>query len=113
MPHRYSEPLKPTKDGADAENATPLPTPLGLTIKRQLLERVVHDDPAPDVFEEWLLGCASALENAAACGAVAAMARDIFDEWRMVHSSANFRQWLERGAASEDAFEGRGKSGAR
>jgi hypothetical protein len=37
------------------------------------------------------------------------MARDIFDEWRMVHSLANFREWLERGAPSDDAFDGADK----
>jgi hypothetical protein len=30
-------------------------------------------------------------QNVSTPGAVAAMARDIYDEWRMVHSQENFR----------------------
>jgi hypothetical protein len=32
-----------------------------------------------------------------------AMARAVFEEWRLVHSLGDFRVWLERGAPSEDA----------
>jgi hypothetical protein len=75
----------------------------GLGIKRDLLRRAVDADPSPENFEEWLL------EYPRTCGApefegpATAMARAVFEEWRLAHSLADFRQWLERGAPSEDA----------
>ena len=33
------------------------PDAIGLAIKRELLERVVQEDPDPEAFEEWLLHC--------------------------------------------------------
>jgi hypothetical protein len=32
-----------------------------------------------------------------------AMARAVFDEWRLAHSLGEFRTWLEHGAPSDDA----------
>lgn len=81
------------------------PDAIGLAIKRRLLEQVVREDPEPATFEHWLLQCASAIEDMPQSpGAVAAMARDIFEEWRLVHSTENFRDWLAHGAPSDDAF---------
>lgn len=81
------------------------PDAIGLAIKRRLLEQAVHEDPDPDTFEAWLLQCAVSLEEMPASdGAVAAMARAVFEEWRMVHSLENFRDWLEQGAPSDDVF---------
>jgi hypothetical protein len=76
------------------------PDTIGLAIKRQLLEVVVKEDPAPEIFEEWLLEYT--LSNNAT-GDVSAMARAVFEEWRLAHSLDEFKSWLERGAPSEDA----------
>jgi len=82
------------------------PDGIGLAIKRRLLEQAVREDPEPETFEAWLLQCAISIEDRPQSpGAVAAMARSIFEEWCMVHSLENFRDWLERGAPSDDAFE--------
>jgi len=78
------------------------PDAIGLAAKRQLLERVVRDDPDPPCFEEWLLAyiCQS---EAAAAGATSAMARAVFEEWRLAHTMQDFALWLERRAPSDDA----------
>jgi hypothetical protein len=82
------------------------PDAIGLAIKRKLLEQAVADNPGPEIFEQWLLGRAVFFDGEPQSpGAVAAMARDIYDEWRMAHSQQNFRDWLDRGAPSEDAFD--------
>jgi len=87
------------------------PDAIGLTIKRHLLEQAVSDDPDPEIFEAWLLQCAVSIEDKPQSrGAVAAMARSVFEEWRMVHSLGNFREWLERGAPSDDALDKNEKS---
>jgi len=86
------------------------PDAIGLAIKRELLQRAVQDDPNPESFEEWLLHCAlaSAPESS---GAVSAMARAIFEEWRLAHAMSEFKTWLDRGAPSDDANEGMRKLG--
>lgn len=84
------------------------PDGIGLAIKRELLQRAVQDDPNPEAFEEWLLHCASACAPESA-GAVSAMARAIFEEWRLAHSLDEFKNWLDQGAPSADAHEGKGQ----
>ena len=82
------------------------PDAIGLSIKRKLLEQAVADDPEPEAFEGWLLSRSMAFEEEGqSAGAVAAMARNIYEEWRLAHQQDNFRDWLERGAPSEDAFQ--------
>jgi hypothetical protein len=83
------------------------PDAIGLGIKRQLLERAVSDDPEPAGFEEWLMNYSLLHQGAEPSGAVAAMARTVFEEWQLAHSSEHFRDWLERGAPSDDAGEER------
>lgn len=78
------------------------PDGIGLAIKRDLLERVVQEDPDPDAFEEWLLHYPLACNNPESSGAVSAMARAVFEEWRLAHSMDEFRVWLGRGAPSDD-----------
>jgi hypothetical protein len=85
------------------------PDGIGLAIKRELLQRAVREDPDPEVFEEWLLQCASA--GASESPGVSAMARAIFDEWRLAHSLHEFKNWLDQGAPSADADEGKRKPG--
>jgi hypothetical protein len=85
------------------------PDAIGLAVKRDLLQRAVEDDPRPDAFEEWLLNYPVTCKAPELAGPSFAMARAVFDEWRLAHSSAEFRLWLERGAPSDDASDGTSK----
>jgi hypothetical protein len=77
------------------------PDAIGLTIKLDLLERAIAADPAPDEFEAWLHEqCLAAGPRE---GGVRAMALSIFEEWRLAHEAEAFRDWLARGAPSDDA----------
>jgi len=77
------------------------PDAIGLTIKRELLERAVAADPEPDAFEEWLHE--QCLAAGGSEGGVRAMALSIFEEWRLSQQADSFRDWLARGAPSDDA----------
>jgi hypothetical protein len=79
------------------------PDGIGLSIKRSLLERAVHEDPDPEAFEEWLLDYPRKYGTLDSSGAVSAMARAVLEEWRLAHSLKEFRVWLEQGAPSDDA----------
>lgn len=80
------------------------PDAIGLAIKRELLGRAVEEDPDPEAFEEWLLQCGLTCAPEST-GATMAMARAIFEEWRLTHSMNDFKSWLEHGAPSDDANE--------
>lgn len=82
------------------------PDAFGLGIKRDLLRRAVEDDPRPEAFEEWLLNYPLTLKAPELAGPAAAMARAVFEEWRLAHSLGEFRLWLARGAPSDDASDG-------
>ena len=77
------------------------PDAIGLAIKRDLLERAVAADPEPDQFEAWLQE--QCLAAGGSEGGVRAMALSIFEEWRLAHDAESFREWLARGAPSDDA----------
>jgi molybdenum cofactor guanylyltransferase len=79
------------------------PDSIGLSIKRELLEHAVRDDPSPEAFDEWLLNYPTIHAEPESSGAVSAMARAVLEEWRLAHSLEDFRVWLERGAPSDDA----------
>jgi hypothetical protein len=79
------------------------PDAFGLSVKRELLRRAVDDDPAAEAFEEWLLEYPRTCGAPELAGPAAAMARAVFEEWRLAHSLGSFRSWLERGAPSDDA----------
>jgi hypothetical protein len=79
------------------------PDAIGLSIKRELLERAVQDDPPPDAFEEWLLNYSLTANAPESAGAIVAMARSVFEEWRLAHSMNEFKEWLGHGAPSDDA----------
>jgi hypothetical protein len=82
------------------------PDAIGLSLKRQLLEQAVREDPEPVRFEQWLLSTAIAVDaDSESPGAARAMARNIFEEWQMSHQLENFRAWLDAGAPSEDAWD--------
>jgi hypothetical protein len=78
------------------------PDAIGLSIKRELLGRAVQEDPDPEAFEGWLLQCGLTCGPQSA-GATLAMARAIFEEWRLAQSMNDFKSWLEQGAPSDDA----------
>jgi hypothetical protein len=82
------------------------PDAIGLAIKREVLESVVHDDPGPELFESWLLEYIEKKERNHSPGAVSAMARSVLDEWRLAHSMNDFKAWLDSGAPSDDASAG-------
>jgi hypothetical protein len=86
------------------------PDAIGLRVKRELLERAVKENPEPEGFEEWLLDYSRTCVAAELAGPASAMARAVFDEWRMAHSLEEFRVWLNRGAPSEDVFDENQKS---
>jgi hypothetical protein len=79
------------------------PDAFGLGIKRDLLRRVVEEDPGAETFEAWLLDYPRTCGAPELAGAALAMARAVFEEWRLAHSLGEFRHWLEQGAPSEDA----------
>ena len=79
------------------------PDAFGLEVKRELLRRAIEADPAADAFEEWLLAYPSTCEAPELAGPAQAMARSVFEEWQLAHSLRAFREWLERGAPSQDA----------
>jgi len=82
------------------------PDAIGLAVKRKLLERGVEADPEPDAFEAWLLNYSQTCVAAELAGPASAMARTVFDEWRLAHSLENFKLWLDQGAPSADAGDG-------
>jgi hypothetical protein len=82
------------------------PDAIGLSLKREILGRVVQDDPSAEAFEEWLLNYCQKNESGNSLGAVSAMARAVLDEWRLAHSMGDFKAWLERGAPSDDVDQG-------
>lgn len=81
------------------------PDAFGLAVKRELLQRAVDDDPEPEAFEQWLLEYPATCEAAELAGPASAMARAVFEEWRLAHSLGQFRLWLEQGAPSDDVTD--------
>ena len=81
------------------------PDAFGLAVKRDLLRQAVEDDPRPEAFEEWLLNY-PLTQARELVGPAFAMARAVFEEWRLAHVSGEFRLWLEQGAPSDDASDG-------
>ncbi len=79
------------------------PDAIGLGVKRDLLERAVAEDPDPEAFEQWLLNYPPNCAAPELAGPALAMARAVFDEWRLAHSLGEFRAWLGEGAPSDDA----------
>jgi hypothetical protein len=84
------------------------PDAFGLGVKRDLLQQAVAADPDPDAFEAWLLEYPITRASRELAGPALAMARAVFEEWRLAHSLAEFRTWLERGAPSDDVRHGSG-----
>ena len=78
------------------------PDTIGLDVKRELLARVVADDPEPHAFDAWLMHYVH-LQDPISAGAAAALSRAVLEEWRLAHSLRDFAVWLEQGAPSADA----------
>jgi hypothetical protein len=78
------------------------PDAIGLTMKRELLERAIAADPDADAFEAWLHE--QCLAAGASDGGVRAMALSVFEEWRLAQDATAFGEWLARGAPSDDAL---------
>jgi hypothetical protein len=81
------------------------PDAFGLSVKRALLQRAVEEDPPPEAFEGWLLNYPLSCQAPELAGPAFAMARAVFDEWRLAHTLGEFRLWLEQGAPSEDTTD--------
>jgi hypothetical protein len=79
----------------------------GLGVKRDLLRRAVEENPPPEAFEAWLIAYPLSLNDPSLAGPALAMARAVFEEWRLAHEMGDFRRWLESGAPSEDAGKDR------
>ncbi|MGH7965423.1 MAG: hypothetical protein ACRERD_27040, partial [Candidatus Binatia bacterium] len=47
--------LDPSEGRRKRRKRDTTPDALGMALKRELLERAVHADPAPEKFEQWLL----------------------------------------------------------
>jgi hypothetical protein len=77
------------------------PDSVGLELKRNILEETVRQDPDPEAYEGWLLQCCQT--SAGANGPLLAMALDVLSEWRLAQTSTVFRNWLQRGASSDDS----------
>jgi hypothetical protein len=86
------------------------PDAIGLAVKRELLECAVEADPEPEAFEEWLLNYSQNCVAAELTGPASAMARAVFDEWRLAHSLKEFNIWLNQGAPSADVDDGKQNS---
>jgi hypothetical protein len=82
------------------------PDAFGLSVKRDLLRQAIEHDPQPEIFEEWLLNYPLTCKAPELAGPAFAMARAVFEEWRLAHSLGEFRIWLEQGAPSDDATDG-------
>jgi len=81
------------------------PDAIGIALKRRLLEETVREDPDPAGYEGWLLARCLASGATDASGPVRAMALELLGEWRLAQASVAFRNWLDRGAPSEDAAD--------
>jgi len=78
------------------------PDALGLGVERELLERLVAEDPDPDELDGWLLTQCLERSEPHGAGAVRAMALEILHEWRLSRSVPAFSDWLARGSPSDD-----------
>ena len=78
------------------------PDAIGMAIKRRLLAQGIEADPDPEAFEAWLFDQCLIGSADASTGALRAMAREMVAEWRLAAASTDFREWLARGAPSED-----------
>ena len=72
------------------------PDAIGMTMKRELLQRAAQENPEPAAFEGWLLQRCQT--TGLSDGPLRAMALEVLAEWRLATASPAFRQWLTQGA---------------
>jgi hypothetical protein len=77
------------------------PDAIGLSLKRDLLQGAMAEDPEPADFERWLFE-----KTLLADGGAQAMAQEIGEEWKLFQRSPALARWLEQGAPSDDAEGG-------
>ena len=80
------------------------PDAIGLAMKRELLERALAANPEPQEFEVWL--CRECDAHGPGEGGLRAIALGVLEEWRLAGEAGEFRDWLARGAPSDDAARG-------
>jgi hypothetical protein len=115
MEHIVSDPIRPAEicrallvalEAAEGRRRNrkrdQTPDAFGLRVKRELLRRAVADDPPAEEFEAWLLNYPATCGAPELAGPALAMARAVFEEWRLAHALGDFRRWLEQGAPSDD-----------
>jgi hypothetical protein len=76
------------------------PDRIGLQIRRDLLERAVADDPAPEAFEAWLH--ARCLADGRAGGPRFAIAQELLADVREAARSPTFADWIARATPSDE-----------
>ncbi|MGI9146139.1 MAG: hypothetical protein ACR2IK_06285 [Chloroflexota bacterium] len=69
---------------------------MGLSLKRALLERILADDPDPEMFGDWLL---DEILNATATGPRRATGAQILDEYRLAAADPAYTHWLSYAGA--------------
>ena len=93
---RCSPRSKRPKDAGGKRKRDQTPDAFGLAVKRELLQRAIEDDPAAGSIRRMAAQLSSHLRGAGARRARAAMARAVFEEWRLAHSLGEFRRGLSR-----------------
>ena len=101
--HQYLRTLDASEGRRKRRKRDTTPDSLGLQLKRELLERVVQDDPEPERFDAWLL---EQTLNAPASGPLRAMGVEISSDYRLAAQDPSFGQWLAQGAPSADSDTG-------
>ena len=79
---------------------------IGMEIQRVLLEGVVRDAPDANDFERWLLE--RCMAEGESDGATRAMALFIWQQWQFASESEDYREWITRGAPSDDKERAQG-----
>jgi hypothetical protein len=82
---------------------------IGMEIQRALLEGVVREAPAAPDFERWLLE--RCMAEGESDGATRAMALFIWQQWLLASEAEGYRDWIIRGAPSDDRGRGRAEVG--
>ncbi|MBX6755035.1 MAG: type III secretion fhipep protein [Thermorudis peleae] len=77
------------------------PDSIGLSLKRDVLEKIIAEDPEPEAFEAWLLDL---VLHTPGSGGLRAMCQDILQEYRLAQQDPRFSEWLAEGAPSDDAL---------
>lgn len=78
---------------------------IGMEIQRDILEAAVREAPDAADFEYWLL--ARCMAEGESDGATRAMALLVWQQWLLASEADDYREWITRGAPSDDR-EGRG-----